>query len=146
MLADGAYIDTSALAKRYLNEPGSDEVDQFLREQRRRTISRLGVLELRCLLARRRRAGEISADYERDAFGGLADDIQGAVLLVEPVVDGQVLRGRDLIERLRDHPLRALDALHLAIAGTTGSRIVATADRVMTRAARELGFEVVTFG
>lgn len=67
MLADGAYIDTSALAKRYLNEPGSDEVDQFLREQRRRTISRLGVLELRCLLARRRRAGEISADYERDA-------------------------------------------------------------------------------
>jgi len=144
MLAEGAYIDTSALAKRYLNEPGSDEVDQFLREQRRRTISRLGVLELRCLLARRRRAGEISADYERDALCGLADDIQGAVLLVEPVVDGQVLR--DLIERLRDHPLRALDALHLAIAGTTGSRIVATADRVMTRAARELGFEVVTFG
>jgi predicted nucleic acid-binding protein len=146
MLVDSAYIDTSALAKRYLNEPGSNDFDQFLREQRRRVISRLGVLELRCLLARRRRAGEISADYERDALGDFADDSQRAVLLVEPVVDGQFHRGRDLIDRLPTHPLRALDALHLAIAGTTGSQVVATADQVMAPAASDLGFDVVLFG
>jgi uncharacterized protein len=47
---------------------------------------------------------------------------------------------------LADQPLRTLDALHLAVARTTGTRLVATADRALARAAQVLGFATITFG
>jgi predicted nucleic acid-binding protein len=50
---------------------------------------------------------------------------------------------RDLVDAVPEHPLRALDALHLAIAQGAGSRV---ADRVMAEAAEALGFEVHSFG
>jgi predicted nucleic acid-binding protein len=71
MRAAERYVDTSALAKRYINEAGSEEIDAFLGRWPRVLISRLVVLELRCVLQRRRRAGEIGAAYERAA---MADD------------------------------------------------------------------------
>jgi uncharacterized protein len=68
MSAEPAYIDTSALAKWYLPEPGSDAFVDFVPGQERAAISRLTTVELRCLLARRRRAGDITAQHERDAW------------------------------------------------------------------------------
>jgi hypothetical protein len=59
------YIDTSALAKRYIDEAGSEDIDAFLGRWPRVLISRLVVLEFRCVLQRRRRAAEIDATYER---------------------------------------------------------------------------------
>jgi hypothetical protein len=67
MSADLPYVDTSALAKWYLNEAGSAEFVDFMRAQGRALISRLTVVELRSLLARRERSGEITAAYQRDA-------------------------------------------------------------------------------
>jgi hypothetical protein len=61
MSAAEPHLDTSALAKRYLDEAGSSAVDDFLGRRPRALISRLGVVELRCLLRRRRRAREIDA-------------------------------------------------------------------------------------
>jgi uncharacterized protein len=61
------YIDTSALAKWYLEEPGSDEFEEFVNSIAERRISRLVTVELRRLLARRRRAGEVALDYEAGA-------------------------------------------------------------------------------
>ena len=50
------YIDTSALAKLYLPEQGSDAVSDFMLEMdEAATISSLTITEMRCLLARRRR-------------------------------------------------------------------------------------------
>ena len=51
------YADTSALVKRYLEEPFSAEFDTLL-QQGAMAISRLTVVELRCALARRRHIGE----------------------------------------------------------------------------------------
>lgn len=51
----GPYLDTSALAKWYLNEPFSEKFEAFIQEYSTAAISRLTVVELRCLLARRRR-------------------------------------------------------------------------------------------
>ena len=49
------YFDTSALAKWYLNEARSDDVERYIQEHGPVAISELTVVEMRCLLARRRR-------------------------------------------------------------------------------------------
>ena len=50
-----AYVDTSALVKLYLDEPGSPEFDDWLASHRPATISSLTVTELESVLARHRR-------------------------------------------------------------------------------------------
>jgi predicted nucleic acid-binding protein len=141
MPAAEPYFDTSALAKRYLDEAGSDDVDAFLGRRPRALISRLVVVELRCLLARRLGARQIDARYEQAALAGRRGHFQ-----VEPLTDRHALTAYDLIDQLLGHSLRTLDALHLAIAQNIGAGILATADLRMARAAEALGFTVVTFG
>jgi len=51
-----AYLDTSALAKWFLNEPGSEVFVAFLQGLGSAVISSLTVTEMRSLLSRRRRA------------------------------------------------------------------------------------------
>lgn len=53
--------------------------------------------------------------------------------------------GMLLMDRLPDHSLRTLDALHLAIVEAAGFEVVATADRVMANAAEALGMKVQGF-
>ncbi|MGH6900725.1 MAG: type II toxin-antitoxin system VapC family toxin [Geminicoccaceae bacterium] len=146
MSADTAYVDTSALAKWYLPEPGSEAFVEFIVRHDGAVISRLTSVELLCLLARRRRAGDITAEHERNAWLTFEDDIRAGHLRVEALADGHALRARALLERVRDLPLRTLDALHLAIAQSIEAGVLATADLGMARAARALGFTVVAFG
>jgi hypothetical protein len=146
MPAAEPYIDTSALAKRYLNEPGSDAFDAFLGTLSRALISRLTVVELSCLLQRRHRAGDIDDDYERAARADFADDVRSGYFEVEPLADRHAIGAHDLIEQLSGHTLRTLDALHLAIAHSAGATLLATADGDMARAAEALGIGAVTFG
>ncbi len=140
------YVDTSALAKWYISEPGSEAFEAFVKGFPRVVISRLNVIELRCLLARRGRAGEITEQTADGAFQLFQSDVAQGYLEICPLDDQHALRAAALLGRLRGHPLRTLDALHLAIAQTLESQIMATADRVMARAAEALGIRVVTFG
>ena len=57
-----AYVDTSALAKWYLPEEGSEKLAQWIQQQEDTCISSLTMTELRCLLARRRRMGLLTAE------------------------------------------------------------------------------------
>ena len=140
------YLDTSALAKWYLNEPGSEDFERFLRDQRRAAISRLTTVEFRCLLARRRRAGELTTRIEQSAFRLFLDDVAAGYLQVHPLTDDHARNALVLLERLDTHSLRTLDALHLAIASAIGAETLATADRIMARAAGEIGLHVAMFG
>lgn len=140
------YIDTSALAKRYLREPGSDEFDDFLGHLLSVSISRLTVVELRCLLGRRRRNRDIDAGVERYAAAAFEDDIAQGFLEVHPLEDRHALGARDLLIRLATVPLRTLDALHLAIATAIGADAVATADDTFEAAAALLRLRVEWFG
>jgi uncharacterized protein len=146
MPAGEPYLDTSALAKRYLDEPGSDDLDDFLGRRPRALIGRLAVVELRCLLKRRRGAREINARYEQAALADFADDVRRGHFQVEPLTDRHALMAYDLVDQLSGRSLRTLDALHLAIAQSVGAGVLATADLEMARAARALGFTVATFG
>ncbi len=65
------YIDTSALAKWYLNEPRSEDFAAFITTLPSAAISRLTVVEFRCLLARRRRSGGVTEPIERRVLDAL---------------------------------------------------------------------------
>jgi predicted nucleic acid-binding protein len=139
------YLDTSALAKWYLNEPRSEDFEAFIREQPAAAISRLTVVELRCLLARRRRARELTKAIESRVFARFEKDIGAGFLRVHPVADEHFIAALALIGSLRRLPVRTLDALHLAIALATRCRRLATADRTMAAAGKAVGLAIVRF-
>lgn len=68
------FLDTSALAKLYRKEIGSDLVDRVVAElDSRRFISRFTILEMESVLALKFRTGEIDAQsmlIARRRFGG----------------------------------------------------------------------------
>ena len=147
------YVDTSALAKWYLNEPRSEDFAKYIQAERRVAISRLTVVELRCLLGRRRRARHLTTALEREILQAFQSHVQHGFLTVHRLEDHHALRADELIalradeliEQLKEEPLRTLDALHLAITLDLGCQRIATADRVMATAATKLGINVDRF-
>jgi predicted nucleic acid-binding protein len=142
----GCYIDTSALLKWYVHEAGSEAVEAFIRQAKDAVISRLTVVELRCALARRRRAGTIDSQAERQAYDTFTQDVALGHLRVVPVDETCFADALALIESLPAIALRTLDALHLAAARGAGCDMIATADRVMAEAGRELDVAIEFFG
>ena len=141
-----AYLDTSALLKRYVPEANSETFEQYLAQQNPATISRLTLVELRSALARKRREGAISADREMAAMSEIRMDIQDGLLQLYPATDQHFIDALHLIDRLNHLPLRTLDALHLAIAQELHVKELATADDVMAKAADALNLSIAYFG
>ena len=140
------YLDTSALLKRYVSEANSEAFDTYFVAQAPAAISRLGLVEIRCALARKRRNRTISTGLEKSAMDEVRTDIQDGVLVIHPGGDAHFAEAFHLIDRLIEIPLRSLDALHLAIALSLDVRELATADAVMRQAAQALGMDVAYFG
>jgi uncharacterized protein len=138
------YFDTSALAKWYINERGSDEVEEFITTQGPVAISDLTMVEMRSLLARRKREGHFNSSLEMEIFSTFQEDIRRKIIICHPLPSG-LAAAMHLLNRLSDSSLTTLDAWHLAIVGEIGAEIVATADRIMAEAAEALGLEVVRF-
>jgi len=144
-LSGACYIDTSALAKWYLPESRSDEVEACVVARAPLAISTLTVVEMRALLARRRRERHIDARQETRIFVTFEDHIRQGHLVRHAVDDGAVEAAGRVIAALSDHPLRTLDALHLAIVRELQVGELATADRMMAAAARSMGLKLVRF-
>jgi predicted nucleic acid-binding protein len=139
------YFDTSALAKWYINEAKSEDVEQYIREQGPVSISDLTVVEMRCLLARRRREKSIDAKMETEIFATFQEDIRQKFLICHQLPEGCAAGAVNLLSVLSDIPLRTLDALHLAIAKDLTADIFATADNIMGSGAKAMGISVVRF-
>lgn len=140
------YLDASALAKWYVPETRSDEFAQYMQSGPRALTSRLTVLELRSMLSRRRRENLIDASEERRAWAAFRQDLIDGLLEPHPVADSDFESAVALLDRLRRHPLKTLDSLHLTIAERLRAAELATADRVMASAGRALGLTIVWFG
>lgn len=140
------YVDTSALAKWYLNEPRSDDFDAWVRHQPDTHISSLTALEFRCLLARRKRRQDISSELEQRLFAAFRADVDAGHLLQHPIEDRAVVDAIVLLERVLPTALRTLDAIHLRVAVGIGAAALATADNTMAAAANALGMQVFNFG
>ena len=142
---DVVYFDTSALAKWYLNESFSGDVERFLMEHGPVAISDLAVVEMRSLLARRRREKHVDFKLETRVFATFEDDIRRGFLIRHPMPATTAAGAVNLISTLPDVPLRTLDAMHLVIAREIDASTLATADRIMAAGAHEMGFSVVRF-
>lgn len=129
------YVDTSALAKLYVEEAGTARMRERAAAAEVVASSVLAWAEGLAMLARRRREGlldEAEARMLRDRFRSDFSE------LVTVDLDGRVL---ELCERLvLDHPLRGADAVHLASAlvlAEAGLAVeFACSDRALMAAAR----------
>lgn len=113
------FLDTSALAKRYHNESGSDYMDRILEQPESRfLISHLSIVELESVLAIKTRTGEIDEQAMQIARRRFRADIARQRLLVAPPVHESHFHcaRRLLIQYGVPEGLRTLDALQLAIA------------------------------
>ena len=139
------YFDTSALAKWYLKEARSDDVEKYIQEHGPVDISDLTVVEMRTLLARRRREKNIDLTTEIKIYATFEEDIRQKFLICHPLPVGLAAGAVNLLSVLSDLQLRTLDALHLTIAKEIQTEVVATADRIMAIGAETMGFSVVRF-
>ncbi len=123
-------IDSSSLAKRYVQEVGSDKLDRLLKSASELAFCVILVPEIVSGLKRRLREQVITiADY-RAVKKQLLDDVRDAtVLQITPSV---VSRSVKLLE---GNVLRALDALHVACALEWKADLFVTSDKRQFKAA-----------
>ena len=112
-----AYFDTSALIKRYVEEPGRREVVQLLRTHNC-VVSAVLPVEMRSAL--RRRVAEKTLDEKR-VLAMLKRFAADRSFWTVIEVSGEVLATAETLSAA--HPLRALDAIHVASARLFAARI-----------------------
>lgn len=133
------YLDTSVLAALYFPEPLSTQVQRLCSAAQGAAISALSEVEFHSAVARRVRAGELA---KQDALRVLAlfrAHVDDGFYCIIAISDRDYALARDWLASFRT-PLRALDALHLAVA-SSAQLAVATADRVLAKSARYLHVE-----
>jgi len=133
------YCDTSALLKLYLPEPGSDAFNRAVEGRDDLVVSDLAVTEVVSALSRRLRQDALTreiADRVRHAIvGSLDGGVYGRVELTR----GVHRRAEHLLLSLTETPLRAADALHLALATSARAASLASFGTRLAAAARALG-------
>lgn len=131
------FLDSSALAKRYVEEKGSDRVDAILSAAAALGVSVIGLPEVVSSLCRRRRERRLSKDQYVDAKRSLFFDLEDASVI--ELTDQVIARSVELLERW---PLRSADALHIACAAEWSAQLFVSADGRQCRAARAYGLRV----
>jgi hypothetical protein len=131
------FFDSSALAKRYVAEPGSDAVLSWCARADELAISSIAIPEIVSALCRLRREGRLSEDRYRAAKVDLLADLEDALLCdVSPPILKHAVRV------LENHPLRSSDAIHVGSALALAADVFVTSDRRQTDAARGMGLGV----
>ncbi|MGE5852648.1 MAG: type II toxin-antitoxin system VapC family toxin, partial [Deltaproteobacteria bacterium] len=80
-IALNVFFDSSALAKRYIEEQGSDRIQAILSSASALAVSVICVPEIVSALCRRRRERKISADDYRIAKASVLSDIDDATII-----------------------------------------------------------------
>jgi uncharacterized protein len=136
------YCDSSALIKLYLPEPGSDAFNSAVEGRVDLLVSDLAVTEIVSAVARRLRDGRLTRDAVRSVHHAvLATLDNGAYRRVELTRDVH-RRAEHLLLTLDETPLRAADALHLALASAGRAAALASFDTRLAAAARRTGLAV----
>ncbi len=136
------YLDTSVLVALFTDDHFSQRADALSRKLDEPPIaSEFAAAEFAAVLARHMRMGELSAKQVREIYSDFDSFANADTIRVEMI--GEDVRAADAIIRRLDLPLRAPDAIHIAIAQRLGAEL-ATFDEKMTSCARVLGVSVVT--
>jgi predicted nucleic acid-binding protein len=141
-LAGPLYVDASALAKLYLPEPQSERLNRALQGRTDLLVSDLALTEIVSALARRRRAGEITLTAVNRIYRAVLGDIEDGTLRRMDLLAESHRDAERLLLTLDETPLRAADALHLALALEGDAGTLATFDLRLAAAARAVGLPV----
>lgn len=132
-----AYLDFSSFAKRFINEDGSDQVEQICSEATDIALSVLCVPEIISALNRRQRECAIT-QYQYDV-----DDVAKR-RIIEDVRDVDIVNLTtsvigSSIAILESNSVRALDALHVSCALAWNAEIFISSDKRQIDAAKKVG-------
>lgn len=133
------YCDSSALLKLYLREPGSDELNRAVEGRRDLWVSDLAVTEIVSALSRRLREGAITREVVRRAQHAILRGLDAQVYRRVELTRDVHRRAEHFLLSLPTVPLRAADALHLALATSARAASMASFDARLTAAARVVG-------
>jgi predicted nucleic acid-binding protein len=127
------YLDTSAYAKRFIEETGSDMIENILTDATEIGLSIICIPELLSALNRRRREKSISKSQYSDIKVRLAEEIADAniIQLTDAVIESTTI----LLEK---NILRAMDAIHIACAKEWQADIFLTSDKRQIKAAKKV--------
>jgi len=128
------FFDSSAFAKRYVEEDGSDLVEMLCDKASALALSVICVPEIISALNRRVREGKLSRSQYREAKARLSAEVADAVIV--NLVPGVVARAIGVLET---HVLRASDALHIACALEWRAELFVSADDRQLQAATGVG-------
>ena len=131
------FLDSSALAKRYLEEMGSDRVEEILFSASSLGVSVICVPEVVSALCRCRRERKLSPQQCLKAKQAFLEDVEDSSLV--NVTDEVVARAIGLLEHW---PLRSSDSLQVASAAEWGADLFVSADAKQCAAARGYGLHV----
>ncbi|MGQ9554424.1 MAG: type II toxin-antitoxin system VapC family toxin [Anaerolineae bacterium] len=137
------YYDASALVKRYVEEPGSQEVRHLMQLDRHPITGAASGAEVPAALARAMRAGRLQVSEAQSALAHFQRDWERSYLVI-PLNSVAARRAGELAWR---HALRGYDSVHLAAALIAseifGSAVeVVSYDRELAQAAQAEGLAV----
>lgn len=106
------FLDTSALVKLYVQEPGTDRLLPLIsdRPENRFAVLAISIVEVRSAIRRRQRAGDIDATTAAAIIASLQSHMETRFLR-QVVNDTVIDAALNIIDR---HALRAYDAVQLA--------------------------------
>ena len=131
-----ACLDSSAFAKRFVEEQGSDAVEAVCAQASELGLSVLCVPEVISALNRRLRERVLTPPQYLQAKQRLLDDVRDAdIIQLTPSVVGSA------IQVLEASPVRAMDALHIACALEWGADLFGSADARQLAAAKRAGLK-----
>ena len=131
------FFDSSAFAKRYVEEIGSQLVDDICLNAKEVSLSVICAPEIISALNRRVREKSLSLQDYFTIKQHLSDDIRDAVivnLLPEVIATSTKL--------LEASPLRAMDALHVACALVWDAELFVSSDKQQITAAKKAGLKI----
>ena len=131
------FLDSSALAKRYVQEPDSDRVEAILSSASALGVSVICLSEVVSALCRRRREDKLSHPQYLQAKRALQSDIEDTSVI--GITEQVVARAVELLERWS---LRSSDSLHVACAAEWSAQLFVSADERQCAAAKAYGLRV----
>jgi predicted nucleic acid-binding protein len=132
------FMDSSAFAKRYIDEQGSEEVDKIFLEGEEVGISIICFADLFSALSRLVREGKLSKkQYERIKKDFFVDVEDIPVVNISP---GTISQAIGILER---NPVRASDSIHVASAIEWGCETFVTSDKRQFEAAKNEGLKAI---
>lgn len=132
-------MDTSVLTGAYCQESGSKKAQRAIQDHEP-AISSLTRLEFSSAIAKKVRAGTLGRDEAIRIIAEFQMHIRDGVFELLAVHEAQYALANDWMDACVT-TLRALDALHLAMAHSHGLTLI-TADKALAKAGEQLGARV----